>query len=133
MSPPGCGGRGPHSGGTGSPGRPSGSPRAGEQHLGVGSGGEMEGEGGQTPAPIRPFFHPQALAGSTLKAHSPAEWMSPQLSGSMAKFPRARAVRFWMLSVFTHCRIVTAREFGLLRVLPLLVSLVNHLKNVASG
>lgn len=28
----------------------------------------------------------------------PAEWMSAELSGSMAKFPRARAARFWTVS-----------------------------------
>lgn len=31
----------------------------------------------------------------------PAEWMSAEPSGSMAKFPKARAARFWTVSSAT--------------------------------
>jgi hypothetical protein len=79
--------------------------------------------------------HPSPTANLCL-AHShslsPAEWMSLQLSGSMAKFPRARAVRFWMLSVFTHWRMVTARTVCLLEGSTVCLFLINQSKNVAN-
>lgn len=90
-----CGGHGLYSGDTVSPGRPSGSQQGREQPLAEeAETGDEQGRLGSPPT--------TNLSNSTLAVFSPAEWMSLQLSASMAKFPRARAVRFWMLSVFTH-------------------------------
>ena len=48
---------------------------------------------------------------------SPAEWMSAELSGSMAKFPRARAARFWTVSIATFLfRIPTEADRTFLRL-----------------